>query len=204
MGSRRTTRPSSGSTHSQPELFQLFEEEPGDSRPPCLGEPREPQDQDQQRTVVQIVDNPLVVPSLDVPGPQGENQLVEAFRHLDLPLPEQVIEVPKISSSSRRSRRVLRAPQTAEQLVEVLTIVSFLSLHGLVEQNVDIPVPQGRGGRAGLGILQGLSQGQNSSAFRAEHVENPVPQGRGGNGGLLGLRPDSKFSCFIRALWCCG
>ena len=30
---------------------------------------------------------------------------MEAFRHLVLPIPEQVIEVPKISSSSRRSRR---------------------------------------------------------------------------------------------------
>ena len=28
----------------QPELFQLFEEEPGGSRPPCLGEPRGPQE----------------------------------------------------------------------------------------------------------------------------------------------------------------
>ena len=34
----------------------------------------------------------------------------------------------KISSSSRRSRKVLRAPQTAEQLAEVLTVVSFFPL----------------------------------------------------------------------------
>ena len=64
----------------------------------------------------------------------------------------------------------------AEQLV---TIVSFASLHGLVEQNVDIPVPHGRGGRGG-------GRGQNSTAFGgAEHVDIPVPRG----GGLQGSRP---------------
>ena len=91
------------------------------------------------------------MPSRDVPVPQMENQLVEACRHLDLPM---------ISSSSRHSckRQVPLVPQTAEQLVEVPTIVSFYSLHGRVEQTVDIPVPPGRGGRIGGRGLQGFSQ----------------------------------------------
>ena len=64
---------------------------------------------------------------------------MEACQHLDLPIPEQAIEVPKISSSSRRScERQDPVVQTAEQLEEVPTIVSFHSLHGLVEQDVDI------------------------------------------------------------------
>ena len=71
--------------------------------------------------MVQIVDSLLVVPSLDVPMPQMEHQLVEACQHLDLPIPEQVI--PKISSSSRRY---------CERQVPV--VLSFSSLHGLVEQ----------------------------------------------------------------------
>ena len=41
-----------------------------------------------------------MVQILDIPGPQGRDQLVEACRHLDLPIPQQVIEVPKTSSSS--------------------------------------------------------------------------------------------------------
>ena len=88
------------------------------------------------------------------------NQLVEAFQYLDLPIPEQVIEVPKISSSSRRSRRrrVPLVQQTAEQLVEVTTIVSFSSLHGLVERNVDIPVPHGWGGWGGGGVFMVYAQ----------------------------------------------
>ena len=50
--------PLSTPTHPpQPELFDLsVEEEPGGSPPPCLGEQRGPQDQDQQRTVEQTVD----------------------------------------------------------------------------------------------------------------------------------------------------
>ena len=57
--------------------------------------------------------------------------------------------MPKMSKSSRRCRRpALLVQQTAEQLVEVPTIVPYSSLHGLVEQHVDIPVPHGRGGRS--------------------------------------------------------
>ena len=105
------------------------------------------------------------------PVPQMENQLVEACPHLDLHIPKQVIEVPKISFSSRRSRR-RRVPlvQTAEQLVEVRTIVSYSLVHGLVEQNTwtfqFLMVVAVGGG------LQGLRPGQNSAAFcGAEHVD---------------------------------
>ena len=150
---------------------------------------------------------------LDAPVPQGGNQLVEAFQHLVLHVPGQEIEVLKISSSSRRSRRrrVLLV-RTAEQLVEVLEFVSSavvfqqqivdapgslkdFSLDRIIccvwEQTVDIPIPHGRCGRAGLGGLQGARPGQNSRAFcGAEHVDIPVRQGRGVGTGLLGLRPD--------------
>ena len=147
------------------EFFSLFEDELGGTRPDRLFEVR-PQEWDQRRTMVQIVDSPQVVRSLDVPVPQMENQLVEACRRLDLPIAEQATEVPKIPSSSRRSRRrwVPLVQQTAEQLVEVPAIVSFSFLHGLVEQNVDIPVPHGRGGRDGGGGLQGLRPRQASTA----------------------------------------
>ena len=50
--------------------------------------------------------------------------------------------MPKISSTPRppRRRRVRFAEQTAEQLVEVPTIISYSSLQRTVEQNVNIPV----------------------------------------------------------------
>ena len=54
--------------------------------------------------------------------------------------------------------------RTTEQLVEVPRIVSYSSLLGLVEQNVDLPVPHARGGRVGVRGLQGFP-GQDSTAF---------------------------------------
>ena len=113
---------------------------------------------------------------------------MEVCPQLDTHVPEQATEVPKISSSRRHSRRrrVRFAEPTAEQLVEVPTIISCSSLHGLVEQNVDIPVPHGRGRVGGRGLL-GLHPGQSSTAFGgAEHfpaataeqiVDIPVPRG---------------------------
>ena len=121
--------------------FDLYDEDTEVARPDRLAGVR-PQERDQRHTVEQIVDTVLFVPSLDVPVPQMENQLVEVCRQLDVHIPEQVIEVPKISSPSRPcQRRVRFAEQTAEQLVEVPTIISYSSLlQRTVEQNVDIPV----------------------------------------------------------------
>ena len=128
-----------------------------------------------------------------------------SLKHINMPIPEQAIDVPKISnpaSSSRRCRLrgVCMVPlehQMAEQLVQVPMIVSFSSLHGLVEQNVDIPVPHGRGDRGGGRGLQGLRPGQNSTAFGGEHVDIPVPRGGGFRGFLF---PERGFYCFIFTL----
>ena len=79
----------------QPELFQLFEEEPGGSRPPCLGEPRGPQDKDQLRAVEQIADYAPMVQILDSPVPHMVVQLVAVLTDVDSLIPEQVIAVPK-------------------------------------------------------------------------------------------------------------
>ena len=57
-------------------------------------------------------------------------------------------------------RAVLRDPQLVEQLVEVLTIVSYSWWQLRMEQNVDIPVP-GRGGR--ISRLQHFPPGQSST-----------------------------------------
>ena len=160
----------------------------------------------------QIVDNPqLIVPSLDVPVPQRENQLVEACRHLDLPIPEQAIEVPKISSSRQSHRRRVRfAEQTAEQLVEVPTIISYSSLRGIVEQNVDIPVPRGRGrSRGGLGLHPGQSSTAYSgadflpAATAEQNVDIPVPRGgqdlpsSASSPGLPGTANQGVFNTFF-------
>ena len=172
--------------------FDLFDEDTEGTRPDRLVGVR-PQHRVQRRTVEQIVDIALIVPALDVPVPQVENQLVEACRHLDLPIPEQAIEVPKISSPSRHCRRRVRfVEQTAEQLVEVPTIISYSSLlQRTVEQNVDIPV--GRGGR-NVG-LQGFPPRQSSTAQLAsqerssERIVEQIVDSHVLGGGLQDFRP---------------
>ena len=103
---------------------------------------------------------------------------------------EQVIDVLKISLDRIQQRLgdCLRQPQMADQLVEVPTIISFSTLRGLVEQNVDIPVQRGGGSS-----LQGLRPGQGSTARTVEQtVDIPVPHSRGGRAGHGGLQGVSQ------------
>ena len=60
-----------------------------------------------------------VVQILDAPVPQTVDQLVEVLRPFDTLVPEQVIDVPKITSTDVIPQRaVLRVPEMAEQLVD--------------------------------------------------------------------------------------
>ena len=122
-----------------------------------------PQERVQQRTAEQIVDPVPVVPLLHAFLPKKVEQLVDILAPLDFRVAEQVIEVPKIVCPPHAARTVLRAPQTADQLVEVPTITSYSSLlQRTMEQNVAIPVPLGRGGRNA--DLQGFLRGQGPTA----------------------------------------
>ena len=138
----------------------------------------------------------VTFPSLDVPVPQMENQLVEVLQKIDTQTSHQVIEVPKIFPDSVPQRLVeSRPPQMAEQLVEVLTepkyvlmvlaskvlsrreLLGFLSGQGstasgsgFLEEIVDIPVPQGREGGGARGGLQGSRARQNSTAADVEQI----------------------------------
>ena len=76
-------------------------------------------EQVQRHSLEQLADSAPRLPTLDVPVPQMVDQPVAVLARFDLPVPEQVIVVPKISCPSRFSRSVLRSPQMAEQLVDV-------------------------------------------------------------------------------------
>ena len=93
-----------------------------------------------------------------------DDLVLQMVKLLDNVVPEQVIDVPKISPSSFPQRSVDRDPQRVEQLVEVATVVSssFLQLHSL-EQTVDIPVLGGV--KRARGGLTGSVPGQSSTAF---------------------------------------
>ena len=114
-----------------------------------------------------------LVQNMDIPVPQMVVQLADVMRFFDtlLPVPEQVIEVPKILLDDVPMRTVLRDAQLAEQPVEVPTIVSFSSLQRTMEQHVDIPVPRRGGRNAGL---QGFLPGQSSTASRGGDRVHPL------------------------------
>ena len=107
----------------------------------------------------------------------------------DMPLADQVIEVPKVSCPARCGRTVLCTPQTAEELVEVPTILTPSFLRML--QNVDIPVPHG--GRGASGGLQGFLPG---------HVEQTVdfPASCSGVRRLQGFFPEQSSTATSSSL----
>ena len=151
------------------------------SRPDRLAGVR-PQERVQQHFVDQFVGTASVLPILDVPVPLMVEQLVDVLQFFDalIPVAEQVIKVPKIIIERIPPRTLVREPQTAEQLVEVPTIVSFSSLQRIMGQTVDIPVPQGGGRHADL---QGSLPGQSSTAPSVVQIVD-IP-----GGGLQGSRP---------------
>ena len=168
---------------------------PQGSRPPCLGEPRWPQERIQQRTVEQLADVVPMVQILDIPVPQLVDQLPDVLRFFAtlLLVPELFVEVPKILLDDVPERTAVRETQLAEQLVEVPTIVSYSSLQRTMEQHVDIPVPRRGERNAGL---QGFLPGQSSTSrlsfcstrFSERIVEQIVDIPVSG-GGLQDFRP---------------
>ena len=95
-------------------IFELFDEDTAWVRPGVLAEPR-PQGRVQRHTMEHIVDfvccSPMVQ-ILDAPVPQTLEPLPDVLRFLDrlIPVPEQVIEVPKIFPDDAPMRAVLRDP----------------------------------------------------------------------------------------------
>ena len=92
------------------------------SRPDLLTEVR-PQERVLRRTVEQNVEPVRGVPVLDASLPQMVEHVVDVLKIIiDRGLPEQVIEVSKVSLQDVVPlRAALRQPQLAEQLVEVPT-----------------------------------------------------------------------------------
>ena len=71
--------------------------------------------------------------------------MADALRILDFPIAEQVIEVPMISCSPCPSRCPIPEPQSADQLVEVPTVLSPTRIAlQIADQIVDTPAPRGR------------------------------------------------------------
>ena len=152
----RTTRRRSGRPLPQPELFSL-EEEPGGGLPAPLSEVAGRQEKVERHFVEHLAEFAPMVQVLDAPVSQMGGDVTDTLRILDFPIAEQVIDVPKISCSPCPSRSLVPEPQSAEQLVEVPTVLSPTRIAlRIAEQIVDTPVPRGRG--------QGFLPEQSSTA----------------------------------------
>ena len=133
-------------------------------RPSPLVEVR-PSVRAQRHVVEQLADIAPMVQILDSPEPQMVVQLLEVFRLLDTQLPdEQAISVPKISCSPCPSRSRVPEPQSADQLVEVPTVLSPTRIAlQIAEQIVDTPVPRSR--------VRGSLPGQSSTSSLPDSIE---------------------------------
>ena len=186
-------------------FFQLYDEADAvwGLRPGSLSDPV-PQGRVERHVVEHMVETCPFVQILDAPVPQLGNQVLELLQKIvtaSFVEPVQVIEVPKIFPDSVPQRIVERRPlQTAEQLVEVPTIISYSSLQRAVEQTIYIPVPQAR--RGGGGGLQGFRAGQGTPAADVEQiVEIPVPQRRRRrNGGLQSSLPGQGSTAYLEQI----
>ena len=185
----------------QPELFSLYDEEPGGGRPEAFVEPR-PQERVQRHTVEHSTDLVRVAPMvqiLDALVPQTGEQLphILSFFGALMPDTDQVIEVPKILLDDVPVRAAERDTQLGEQLVEVPTNLGYalaVVASKLCSRREIRHMLQGRGsgGASGgaRGGLQGARPGQNSTPFLEQIVEIPVPQDRReGGGGPQGSLP---------------
>ena len=105
-----------GATHDA--LRGQMKASSGGRRPGVLKEAEPPNVVERvlRHTVDQFVVAVHLVPVLDVPVPQTVDTVLDFFRALDLPVHEQVIAVPKISTD-RVSQRLVerRLPQMVEQ-----------------------------------------------------------------------------------------
>ena len=122
----------------------------------------------QRHVVEQLADIAPMVQILDSPVPQTSEQLLEVFRLLDTQMPvEQAIAVPKISLDRIPQRSFVLTPQSAEQLVEVPTVLTPTRIAlQIAEQIVDTPVPRV--------WVHGSLLGQSSSSRRGdERAEVP-------------------------------
>ena len=140
-----------------------------------------------------------LVQILDLPVPQMVDYVADALRILDRPISEQVIEVPKISCSPCPSRSPIPEPQSAEQLVEVPTVLSPTRIALMIaEQIVSTPVPRGRG--------QGFLPEQSSTAISSsgkcisertvEQIVDISPGGGLGQGVLYCWHRDTRVSTY--------
>ena len=105
--------------HEQYEAPRRQKAPPPGMQPASLVEPPGSQERIQQHTVEQFGDLAPFVQILDAPVPQTVDQLADVLWIIDVSVPEQTIDVPKISQDVIPQRVELCVPELAEQLVTI-------------------------------------------------------------------------------------
>ena len=141
----------------------------------------QPSERAQRHAVEGLGEFAPMVQILDAPVPQMVDYVAQALRLLDRPIAEQVITVPTVSCASCPSRSRVPEPQSADQLVEVPTVLSPTRIAlQIAEHIVATPVPRGH--------VHGSLPGQSSSS-RREDERAEVPKIRL----LLRMGTDSRW-----------
>ena len=116
-------------------FFELYDEDTAGLQATGLVEPRGPQEHVQRHTTEQMVEFAPMVQILDAPVLQTVEQLADILKLMDTQSPvEQVIDVPKIVLDLVSQRSSLRAPQLAEQLVDVPVLTCAIATAELREE----------------------------------------------------------------------
>ena len=104
-----------------------------------------PSSRAQRHTMEDLGELAPLVQILGLAVPRTVDSVTEVLRFLDCPLVEQVIFVPKISCSPCPSRSRVPEPQSADQLVEVPTVLTPTRIAlQIAERIVDTPVSRGQ------------------------------------------------------------
>ena len=165
----------------QLELFQLFEEEPGGSRPPCLGEPRGHRRRSNSAPWSGSPTSYARCRFWTLLGCWGGIRWWRCCGSSTCSLSSRSSQCPR--SLLTGSLSVLPFAVRRRQNSFAVQALGRRAAAALAEHIVEIPVPQVRWG--GGGGLQGSQAGQNSTAPDVEQiVETPLR-----NRGLQGFRP---------------
>ena len=125
-GQRTVTRAGEGEVREEHQALRGQTRLPPKMRPALLVEVQ-PQGRVGRHFAEHLAELAPLVQILDAPVPQVVDNVMDAFKFLDQPMTEQVIEVPRISCPPCPSRSQVPVALTAEQLVEVPTVVLFLA-----------------------------------------------------------------------------
>ena len=224
-GYRKDRAMRSAEFRDNPSSSSCLRKSPAGSRPPCLGEPRRPQERVQQRTLDQLADVVPVVRILDIPGRQERDQVVEVCcGSSTCRLSSRLSQCPRNRCHpalhvrflvSRRRRNswwkgqlsCLSSMSSSRPLTFQFALVVVLAMEVskfFSQDRVLLRLPSRPLTSIFFRGLQGLHPGQSSTAVSEQNVD--IPDSRGGfqgfhpDQGSAAIFPDPRGHAFLLTL----